>query len=135
MNKKNLPKRKHANPFEELKSLMDENNYINLRYFIKDNPNIIHEHNSDCEVPLVMAIRRWDAKLVKFFIEAGADPHVVHKCPNHPMAKIPVAILAEELLVRIKNDKDPDSITVNILIYEDIMAEMVHKISFAQGAG
>lgn len=125
------------NPLElldELDLLMKSKEYREVDRLLTRNPDLINGLTARCEVPLVMAIKEWDPRLVELCMKHGANPEEQHLCSkdrNRP--KIPKLIVGEEFLKRIKNKSDA-VFKKNNAIYTAILRALVCDSPFPEGA-
>lgn len=109
----------------QLGDAMDEKDYDEVELILGKYPTLIRDLTPKCEVPLVMAILRWNPRLVNICVKHGANPEEPHVCSKDKKPKIPLLIANEEFKRRTNNHKDLDKCWMkNFNIYSAIMTEM-----------
>ncbi len=134
MLKRKMTSKKVQELLAQLDEFMENKLYHEVDEMLTEYPNLIHDATPRCEVPLVMAIRHWDPKLITSCIKHGADPEERHLCSkdgNRP--KIPKLILNEEFAKRTKRHHNDDVFEANYKTYTQMLVELTCISPFKKG--
>lgn len=114
----------------ELDAGMKSKDYDLVDNLLKLHPTLINGISPRCEVPLVMAIKHWDWRLVEICINHGANPEERHLCSKDAKPKIPKLIAFEEFDKRIKGHQQDDVFEENYRMYTWILEKLLRYDPF-----
>ncbi len=118
---------------QELAILMHDKKYDSVSDLLETFPELINNLTPRCEVPLVMAIKCWDPKLVGICMKHGANPTEKHHCSKDKKDKIPILITFEQFCKRIHKLKTRQAWDRHFRIYSQMILEMTEVAPFSKG--
>ncbi len=110
----------------ELGDAMDEKDYTLVDEMLTTYPALIRHRDGHCEEPLIMAIRRWDPRLVSICMKHGSSPQDTHQCSKDSKPKNAYLIASNILTRKIKSlSTDSKQYELEFARYREILREMV----------
>lgn len=116
-----------------LKEAMEDRDYGQVDDLLREEPWLLQMHDSECESPLVTAVRLWDKRLVSICMKHGSSPQDHHLCPREQKPKNALLIAVEVFTSKSKDFKSgSDGYNKHFAIYTEIVQEMVCCEPFKQ---
>lgn len=110
----------------KLGEAMDERDYTLVDEMLTTYPLLIRHRDGHCEEPLIMAIRRWDPRLVSICMKHGSSPQDTHQCSKDSKPKNAYLIASNIFTRKIKNlSSDSKQYKLEFARYREILHEMV----------
>lgn len=115
----------------QLGKAMEIQEYDHVDEILTKYPKLVKDINTDCDMPLIMAVRTWDPENVRICKRHGSDSMIVHMCSKDAKPKNAISVAAQILGVNIDlSGRDSKEFKKHMKIYTDIITALTCDQSF-----